>query len=263
VRHARTYGCAVDDGTLLAVDHLMDRRLALLTFVAAACGRDAVSDREHVDPLAPVQAPCEGCTLDVPPRTDPVPLLVVLHGNRETASDAAKRWRSAALARGWAVLALQCPRSLGCDEQARWYKWGGDPRWIFDQIAEVGKQRPLDSARLYIAGWSGGATYIGMMAPHWQRRFAAVVFHGGGQPPTGDDCPRELPAYFLVGNENPAHPAAVRLRDYWRRCGQEHEWDLLDGANHPKEAAALDTSKARSILEWLDRRSRPPLVSAR
>lgn len=231
--------------------------------LASACGRDAVSDREQVDLLAPVKAPCEGCTLDIPPRTEPVPLLVVLHGNWETASDAAKRWRGAALARGWAVLGLQCPRALGCDDQARWYRWRGDPQWVFDQIAEVGKQRPLDSARMYIAGWSGGATYLGMMAPHWQRRFAAVVFHGGGQPPHADDCPRELPAYFLVGDENPAHPAAVRLREYWKRCGQELAWDLLDGANHAKEDAALDANKAMVILEWLDRRSRPPLVSSR
>jgi len=239
-------------------------RLALLSlFFAAACGRDAVSDPEQIDVLAPAVAPCEGCTLDVPSRTEPMPLLVVLHGNRETADKAANRWRGAALARGWGVLALQCPRALGCDDQARWYKWRGDPDWVFEQIAAVDKQRPIDPTRMYIVGWSGGASYIGMMAPQWQRKFAAVVFHGGGQPPSGADCPRELPAYFLVGNENPDHPAAQRLRDYWKRCGQDHEWDLIEGADHPEEAAALDATKAMSILEWLARRSRPPLVSAR
>lgn len=247
---------------MLAVDHLMTR-FVVLTLLLAACGRDAVSDGEQIDVLAPVKAPCAGCTLDVPPRTNPVPLLVVLHGNWETAAEAAKRWRGAALARGWAVLALQCPTQLGCDDEARWYRWRGDPQWVFDQIASVGKQRPLDASRMYIAGWSGGATYIGMMAPEWQRRFAAVVFHGGGQPPSGDECPRDLPAYFLVGNKNPAHPAAVRLRDYWKQCGLEHEWDLIDGANHAKEDEALDTNKAMAILEWLDRRARPPLVSSR
>jgi poly(3-hydroxybutyrate) depolymerase len=238
-------------------------RFVGLLILLAACGRDAVSDREQVDVLSPVKPPCEGCTLDVPPRTEPVPLLVVMHGNWETAADAAKRWRGAALARGWAVLSLQCPSALGCDDEHRWYKWRGEPDWVFDQVREVGAQRPLDASRIYLVGWSGGATYIGMMAPHWQSRFAAVVFHGGGQPPAKPSCPRELPAYFLVGNENPAHPAAVRLRDYWKECGQELEWDLVDGANHAKEEAALDTNKAMSILEWLDRRSRPPVVSLR
>jgi len=234
----------------------MTRRIALLALTLAACGRDAVSDPEQV-------ALCEGCTLDVPPRTDPVPLLVVLHGNDETAAEAANRWRGAALARGWAVLALQCPRLLGCDDRGRWYRWHGDPRWVFDQIAAVETRRPLDAAHIYLAGWSGGATYIGMMAPHWHRRFAAVVFHGGGQRPASSECPRALPAYFLVGNENPAHPAVRRLRDYWKGCGQAFEWELLDGADHAREAAALDTPKAMAILQWLDRRSRAPVVSTR
>jgi len=235
----------------------MARRIALLALLVA-CGRDAVSDPEKV-----VEAPCEGCTFDAPPRTDPVPLLVVLHGNDETAAEAAKRWRGAALARGWAVLALQCPRVLGCDDRGRWYRWHGDPQWVFDQIATVGKRRQLDTAHFYLAGWSGGATYIGMMAPYWHRRFAAVVFHGGGQRPTSSECPRALPAYFLVGNENPAHPAVRRLRDYWKGCGQAFEWELIEGADHASEAAALDATKAMAILQWLDRRARAPVVSTR
>src|SRR5215210_3225714 len=100
-------------------------RFVGLLILLAACGRDAVSDREQVDVLSPVKAPCEGCTLDMPPRTEPVPLLVVMHGNWETAADAAKRWRGAALARGWGVLSLQCPRALGCDDEHRWYRWRG------------------------------------------------------------------------------------------------------------------------------------------
>jgi len=232
--------------------------VALILTLASACGRDAVGDREDLS-LPPVEPPCEGCTLDVPARKGPVPLLVVLHGNRETAADAAKRWRSAALARGWAVLALQCPAQLGCDDEARWYRWRGNPQWVFDQIAGV--KREIDRKRVYLVGWSGGASYIGMMAPHWHRKFAAVVFHGGGQPPSKERCPRDLPAYFLVGDLNPTHSAAQRLRDYWSECGLEHRWDLIEGADHAREDAALDTVKAMTILEWLDRRSRSPLVS--
>lgn len=239
-------------------------RFVLLAIFLAACGRDAVSGAEEIDLLTPVKPPCEGCTLDMPTTRKPVPLLVVLHGNNETADAAANRWRSAALARGWGVLALQCPRAQGCDAQARWYRWAGEADWVVAQVSAVDAQRPLDAARIYLAGWSGGASYIGMMAPRWQRKFAAVVFHGGGQPPLSDiGCPRDLPAYFLVGDENPAHPAARRLRDYWKSCDQELAWDLVRGADHTEEEAALDATKAMAILEWLDRRSRAPLVSAR
>ncbi len=208
----------------------------LVLLVVAACSRDAVGDPK---------APCDGCTLDLPDG-EPVALLVVLHGNHETAGDAAARWRDAALARGWAVLGLQCPRDLGCDREARWYRWAGDPRWIYEQVDRAGH-----FPRMYLAGWSGGASYIGMMAPAWNR-FAGVVFHGGGQPPPrAAGCPRGLPAYFLVGDANPAHEAAVHLRDYWESCGDDVEWDLLEGADHAEEDAALDASKAVVILDWL------------
>lgn len=245
---------------LLSITVMM--RLAVLAMLLAACGRDAAGATEEADVL--VAPPCAGCTLDLPATAEPVPLLVVLHGNNETAERAAKRWRSAALARGWGVLGLQCPRTHGCDEQARWYRWNGDADWVLDQVAAVDAKRPLDAARIYLAGWSGGATYIGMNGPRWQRTFAAVVFHGGGQPPvTPMGCPREVPAYFLVGDGNPTHGATRRLRDYWKKCGQHVEWDLVAGADHAAEDAALDAPKAIVILEWLDRRARAPLVSAR
>ena len=69
-------------------------------------------------------------------------------------------------------------------------------------------------------------------------------------PPRTQDCPdRALPVYFLVGDKNPAHGGSQRLRDYVRRCDQEMQWDLLPGANHPKEDAALTPEKADELRE--------------
>lgn len=238
------------------------RVLTLGTLVAAACGREASSEREPLD-LTPPKPPCAGCTVELPPSTEAVPLVVVLHRNNERGADAAKRWRSAALARGWGVLALQCPEAEGCDDEARWYRWRGAPDWVVTQVDELRAQRPIDPDRIYLAGWSGGASYMGLMAPHWEHTFAAVVFHGGGQPPRSDACPRALPAYFLVGDKNPAHPAAKRLRDYWQGCGQDVVWDLQEGANHAKEDAALDDVKAMAILSWLDGHARADVVGRR
>jgi hypothetical protein len=65
-------------------------------------------------------------------------------------------------------------------------------------------------------------------------------------------CPgQSIPSYFLVGDANPAHGAARELRDYLERCGQTVEWDLLPGANHRAEDAALTPEKADAILNWL------------
>jgi poly(3-hydroxybutyrate) depolymerase len=184
---------------------------------------------------------------------DAHPLLVVLHGDRESASTAAKRWRAAAKERGWEVLSLSCPRDRGC--KGSWWEWNGDPQWIIDQIDALAL--PIDRSRIVLAGWSGGATYIGMHAQAWSDRFAAVVIHGGGQAPLADGCPAHaLPAYFLVGDKNPLHGLAKDLHTYWRGCTDDVVWDLVRGGDHEREDRALDRKKALAILDWAAARAR-------
>ncbi|MDB4961363.1 MAG: hypothetical protein JWP01_1362 [Myxococcales bacterium] len=244
----------------------MTTRLVLLsTMLALGACREASSEESHDStyPVITPKPPCASCTLDAPATArGPLPLLVVLHGNHESASTAAKRWKDTAIERGFVVLSLHCPRDAGC-EGGQWYRWSSTPGWVQKQVSKVSRELVIDPSRTYLAGWSGGATAIGMHAPAFDRMFAAVVIHGGGQPPLGSDaCPeRPLPAYFLVGDGNPAHPAAKRLRDYYQRCGQELTWDLLPGARHPQEDRALDRDKAAHILDWLTAHARRPNVS--
>jgi poly(3-hydroxybutyrate) depolymerase len=232
--------------------------LVLLAWLAA-CNAEAKpqaplkAPRARAHSTTSITPPCEGCALDVPRRHGRVPLLVIMHGDHERASAAADRWRQAAQARGWALLSLQCP----CESES-WYKWDGSPRWIRAQVDAVARKIPVDRDRIYLVGWSGGSTYIGMNAAAWPNEFAAVVIHGGGQPPDGDACPSHLPAYFLVGDRNPAFPAAKRLRAYLETCDQEVRWDLVEGADHSDEDDALDAGKARKILGWLEQHRRKP-----
>jgi poly(3-hydroxybutyrate) depolymerase len=193
---------------------------------------------------------------------DPAPLLVVLHGNDETADERAQRWSAAAERRGWKVLALACPSDLGCDAHGRWYMWNGDPSWVRDQVKALAERDRIDMSRVYLAGWSGGATYIGRNLPAWDSMFAGIVIHGGGVPPSDDACPdRALPTYFLVGDRNPTHSATRRLREYLERCDQDVRWDLVPGANHPKEDEALTPEKVDEILQWLESHRGPDAVS--
>lgn len=232
--------------------------LALVFVLASAAGAAADRARPAAPRPDPPRPPCAGCTLDVyGDRAAPMPLLVVLHGDRERASTAASRWRAAARQRRWALLSLQCPAGEQC--QASWWQWNGDPRWVSDRVAEVAAQVPIDRERTYVAGWSGGATYLGLRAAAWHATFAAVVLHGGGMEPREEApaCPaRTLPAYFLVGNGNPLHELARDLRDYFVRCKQDVQWDLIPGADHAKEALALDAKRALGVLDWLAARAR-------
>ena len=199
---------------------------------------------------------CKRCVVELPTGSDPVPLVVVLHGDREHAPAAAARWHTAVKQRGWALLALDCPTELGCIDS--FWKWDGDPSWVIAEVETVRARRAIDPRRIYLVGWSGGASYIGSRAPDWTATFAALVIHGGGMPPRSTDCASHgPPAYFLVGDNNPLHGLNERLRDYLEACHQEVTWDLVRGGDHAREEAALTAKKAAAILDWLDARPMP------
>src|SRR5262245_12367963 len=125
----------------------MTPRLAVLGIVVAlAACREASSDEPGRQAHSVVAPPCENCTLDVPSGSAlPMPLLVVLHGNHETASEAARRWRGPALARGWVVLGLQCPRERGCDD-GKWYLWSSTPTFVLDNAAVLSGALQIDAS---------------------------------------------------------------------------------------------------------------------
>lgn len=190
-------------------------------------------------------------TLDVPAtKTDePRPLLVVLHGDRQLAPAAVAKWKTAALARGYIVLGIQCPKSLGCDK-ASWWQWAApkSTSYVDDVVAEVAKKYKL--GHRYLVGWSGGASFIGRNV-QWAATYDALVLHGGGIPPADAACVASR-AYFLVGDANPLHHLAVSLRDYFTTCKQSVVWDLVAKGDHDKEDRALDRKKVATILDWLD-----------
>ncbi|HEY5924931.1 MAG TPA: PHB depolymerase family esterase [Kofleriaceae bacterium] len=229
------------------------RRVVLALIVCSAVRADATQN----------QPPCAGCTLEISASTDPVPLVVVLHGDTDNARERATKWRAAVAKRGWALLSLECPERLGCPDGS-WYRWRHDPGWVREQVREVTARHRIDASRIYLVGWSGGATFIGKHLDEWPRMFAATVIHGGGVPPRAADCPdRAFPAYFLVGDKNPAHGAAKRLRAFLEDCKQSVRWDLLLGANHAQEDDALTWAKADQILGWLANRRRNEAVAGR
>jgi hypothetical protein len=159
-------------------------------------------------------------------------------------------WAPAAEARGFAVLAPMCPREAGCTSQS-WWRWNGSPSWLLEQIGALSERRPLDPERMWIVGWSGGASYVGFRTQEFERSFAAIVVHGGGMPPVWGGC-SSSPAsvYFLVGDANPLHALAVRLRDYYADCHHDITWKLLHGSDHRGEWRAL-ASHVDAILDWV------------
>ena len=221
----------------------------------AAAPSTAPSSLEFARPENPaarsrIHGPCADCRASLPGGTDARPLLVLLHGDNETAEGVFEDWAAAAEARGIAVLAPACPRDEGCTERS-WWKWNGNPSYLLEQVRALADAQWLDADRLWIFGWSGGASYIGYRTQEIERTFAAVVIHGGGIRPADPACAEpHASVYFLVGDANPLHSLAVQLRDYYVRCNHDVTWTLLKGADHQAERRALPAKRAM-ILDWL------------
>jgi predicted esterase len=194
--------------------------------------------------------PCEGCVAITPETKTPSPLLVVLHGDFGiTPGDLASKWDRFAAPRDVAVLSLACPKDQGCN--GSWWRWDGDPSWLTSQVDAFASKHAIDRSRMYLAGWSGGATYIGMRTQAFEKTFAGLVLHGGGHSPRTEGCgAMKRPVAFLYGTGNPLHDIAVRLHDHYEQCGAEVRTTLLPKADHEAELHALDTN-GEAIMDWL------------
>jgi predicted esterase len=190
-----------------------------------------------------------------------LPLLVLLHGDGEAVGPTFDLWESAAARRHVAVLALACPRSLGCSPNS-WWQWNHDPAWITEQIAKLAELRPIDKKRLWLVGWSGGASYAGYRTLEIEPSFAAIVIHGGGMPPSTAACSTvRAPIYFLVSDRNPLHSLAQGLRDHYQACGNDVTWTLVHAPNHEDERSALGQYR-EAIFDWLATKQLAEIVTA-
>lgn len=116
----------------------------------------------------------------------PVPLLVVLHGCLQGAADFARMsgFSEAADRNGFVVL---YPEQTTTANPARCWNWfepahqkrAGEAAAIVAMIDSVGRLRPIDSARVYLAGHSAGGAMAVNVASLYPERFAGVMSHSG------------------------------------------------------------------------------------
>ncbi|MGC1175902.1 alpha/beta hydrolase family esterase [Polaromonas sp.] len=114
----------------------------------------------------------------------PWPLVVMLHGCQQTATEfaAATRMNQLAERKGFAVLYPQQSTTTDAHRCWHWYKRAtqqgqGDVRLIADMIAHVQAKHGLDTSRTYLAGLSAGAAMATLVALHHPDRIAALGLH--------------------------------------------------------------------------------------
>lgn len=115
-----------------------------------------------------------------------LPLLVMLHGCQQTATQFAQgtRMNHWAEQMGYAVL---YPQQLVSTHAQRCWKWydratqegGGDVPLIVGIVNKVLTEYAIDRSRIYIAGISAGAGMANIVALNHPRMFAAVGMHSG------------------------------------------------------------------------------------
>jgi poly(hydroxyalkanoate) depolymerase family esterase len=115
-----------------------------------------------------------------------LPLVVMLHGCGQSATQFAQSTRMNSLAekKGFAVLYPQRPLAGDPTRCWHWYKKSvqqgdGEVRAIVDIIENVVEEHALDRSRIYIAGISAGAAMASIVALNYPSVIAAVGIHSG------------------------------------------------------------------------------------
>ena len=114
----------------------------------------------------------------------PRPLVVMLHGCQQTATDfaAATRMNELAERKGFAVLYPQQSAASDSHRCWHWYQRAtqqgqGEARLIAAMIAQVQGKHGLDTSRTYVAGLSAGAALATILALRYPQMIAAVGLH--------------------------------------------------------------------------------------
>jgi MYXO-CTERM domain-containing protein len=186
----------------------------------------------------------------------PRPLVVALHGDGGAVRPLVRALEAASDDVGAILLAPRCPRELGCTA-ASWWQWLAesrhDPAWLGAIIEAVAARWPVDPTRVYAAGYSGGATYLGWYVPTHPTRFAAVAHLAGGAP-YRPPCPAcKVPVLFVIGSVDPMIvPYTQPLRAYYDACGgHEVAWQVLPGVTHEGIVGTLQAGRAKEVMAWL------------
>lgn len=101
-----------------------------------------------------------------------------------------------------------------CNEEGTKYRWGRSAtsaaiaeELVFDAIETAKTQFSIADERIFLAGFSGGATMAWRIALRYPKRFAGVVaicgeFPQGCQSLTNIEAARELPSLWMYGAES-------------------------------------------------------------
>jgi len=118
---------------------------------------------------------------------EPAPLVVMLHGCKQTPDDFAAGTRMNELAEREGFL-VAYPAQTARDNGANCWNWfdakqqnrdGIEPALLAGMVRDIGKSHALDPSRIFVAGLSAGASMAVILGATYPELFAGVAAHSG------------------------------------------------------------------------------------
>lgn len=153
------------------------------------------------------------------------PLILFLHGSGERGNDPRRLRRQEPLGRKLPAVVVmpQCLPSCSWEPQA-----------LAGLVESVASRYKVDRDRIYLVGFSMGATGVWYTAASHPELFAAIVPIAGGGNPADAKALRDLPVWAFHGAEDKTVPVegSQRMIDALHREGSQARLTILPGKGH-------------------------------
>lgn len=191
---------------------------------------------------------------------EPQPLIVMLHGCKQSVDDFAAGTRMNMAAEEHGCLVAYPAQSISANPSRCW-NWfdrrdqereRGEPSLIVGIVREIADRYPVDRRRVYIAGLSAGGAAAAVLGTLYPDMFAAVGIHSGLACGAAHDLPSAFAA--MHGASADVRPAE-RLRS---RIPTIVFHGDSDATVHPANGDRIVASTAASSLQVMIERGRVP-----
>ena len=164
--------------------------------------------------------------------SNPVPLVVMLHGSNRTGNSLVEKWKDLAKKEGFIIAG---PDSENLRE---WSAPQDGPEYLRDVVEELKKKYPIDPRRVYLFGHSAGANFAILMSLLESQYFAATAVHAGAL--AKDDyswvelAKRKIPMSIQVGVHDELYPPELlrATRDTLKTANFPIELMEISGHDH-------------------------------
>jgi polyhydroxybutyrate depolymerase len=193
---------------------------------------------------------------------EPAPLVLVIHGSKDSPEEFLGYWRESLATRGWVGV---FPATGHAGKPV--LDGSGDTPFMMRLVDRVGEELAIDPDRIYVAGFSGGARETYQVAAHHGDRFAAIGAAGGVIAYADDPPERSDPRVHGIGPLSVVHihgkrDPKVNLEGGVHRAadGSEHRmlpalegmqhWIELDAAVEQPRAPASYGPERLNVRRW-------------